>query len=62
MDKMIKEGNFDKIHEWLKKKVHVHGKRYNSSDDLLLGEVGEKLNTKYFIDYLTGKYAELYKI
>jgi carboxypeptidase Taq len=62
MDKMIEEGKFDEIREWLKQKVHVHGKRYKSLDDLLLAEVGEPLNTKYFIDYLTGKYTDLYKI
>lgn len=62
MDKMIEEGKFDEIREWLKKKVHVHGKRYKSLDDLLLAEVGEPLNTKYFIDNLTGKYTDLYKI
>ena len=62
MDNMIEEGKFDEIREWLRKKVHVHGKRYKSLDDLLLAEVGEPLNTKYFIDYLTAKYSNLYKI
>ncbi len=38
------------------------GKRYKSLDDLLLAEVGEPLNTKYFIDNLTGKYTDLHKI
>lgn len=62
MDTMIEEGKFDEIREWLRKKVHVHGKRYKSLDDLLLAEVGEQLNSKYFINYLTGKYSNLYKI
>lgn len=62
MDKMIEEGDFNEIREWLKRKVHMHGKRYKSLDDLLLAEVGEKLNTKYFLDYLTVKYSDLYKI
>ncbi|KAL7434943.1 hypothetical protein ACHAXH_006727, partial [Discostella pseudostelligera] len=62
MDNVIEEGKFDEIREWLRKKVHVHGKRYKSLDDLLFAEVGEQLNSKYFIDYLTGKYSDLYKI
>ena len=59
---MIKVGKFDDIRGWLTRKVHVHGKRYKSLDDLLIAEVGEPLNTKYFIDYLTKKYTDLYKI
>lgn len=59
---MIKVGRFDDIRDWLTRKVHVHGKRYKSLDDLLIAEVGEPLSTKYFNDYLTKKYTDLYKI
>ena len=62
MDDMIAKGEFDVIRKWLTKKVHVHGKRYKSLDELLEGEVGEKLNSKYFIEYLTEKYSDLYKV
>lgn len=58
----IKRGEFDEIRHWLTKKVHVHGKRYKSLDELLEAEVGEPLNSKYFIDYLTQKYSDLYKV
>jgi len=61
-DSMIEKGEFNTIREWLTEKVHKHGKRYASLDDLLIGEVGEKLNSKYFIDYLTEKYTDLYEI
>jgi carboxypeptidase Taq len=61
-DAMIEEGKFDEIRGWLTRKVHVHGKRYKSLDELLVAEVGEPLSTKYFIDYLTKKYSDLYKI
>ena len=60
MDSMIREGKFDDILKWLTQKIHVHGKRYKSLDDLLVAQVGEPLNSKYFIDYLTVKYTELY--
>ena len=62
MDGMIERGEFDDIRAWLTSKVHVHGKRYKSLDEMLIGQVGEPLNTKYFLDNLTEKYTELYKV
>mmetsp|Transcript_26298 Transcript_26298/g.72593 ORF Transcript_26298/g.72593 Transcript_26298/m.72593 type:complete len:583 (+) Transcript_26298:66-1814(+) len=61
-DKRVSAGDFKEIKAWLTKKVHVHGKRYKSLDDLLESELGEPLNPQYFITYLTEKYSELYKI
>jgi len=61
-DSMIEKGEFSTIREWLTEKVHKHGKRYSSLDDLLVAEVGEELNSKYFIEYLTKKYSQLYKV
>mmetsp|Transcript_14393 Transcript_14393/g.24611 ORF Transcript_14393/g.24611 Transcript_14393/m.24611 type:complete len:588 (-) Transcript_14393:118-1881(-) len=62
MSDKIEAGEFEEIRKWLTKKVHMHGKRYKSLDELLLAEVGEELNPKYFIDYLTEKYTDLYKV
>jgi carboxypeptidase Taq len=62
MDEMIEKGEFAEIKQWLTDKVHRHGKRYKSLDALLEDQIGEKLNPKYFIDYLTNKYSELYKL
>ena len=62
MGAMIEKGEFETIRKWLTKKVHVHGKRYKSLDDLLVAEVGEPLNSKYFIEYLSKKYTSLYKV
>lgn len=59
---MIERGEFSPIREWLTEKVHKHGKRFSSLDELLSAQVGEKLNSKYFIDYLTEKYSDLYKV
>jgi len=61
MDEKIEAGDFKEIKEWLTEKVHSHGKRYKSLDALLEDQIGEKLNPKYFIDYLTEKYTDLYK-
>jgi carboxypeptidase Taq len=61
MYEKIERGEFAEIKAWLTNKVHKHGKRYKSLDDLLEAQVGEKLNAKYFIEYLNTKYSELYK-
>eukprot|EP00977_Amphora_coffeiformis_P012670 scaffold3195_cov162-Amphora_coffeaeformis.AAC.11 len=57
----IASGDFASIKAWLTEKVHRHGRRYPSLDALLTEQVGEPLNPKYLIDYLTTKYTELYK-
>ena len=62
MEEKVERGEFEEIKNWLTSKVHVHGKRYKSLDELLVAQVGEPLNTKYFIDNLTQKYTELYKV
>ena len=60
MDGDIAKGEFSKIKDWLTKKVHKHGSRYDSLDELLEDQVGEALNPEYFIKYLTDKYTDIY--
>eukprot|EP00978_Attheya_sp_CCMP212_P026520 scaffold87387_cov63-Attheya_sp.AAC.4 len=60
-DEQVQGGEFAEIKEWLTSKIHRHGRRYKSLDELLQAQVGEPLNPKYFIQYLTDKYTELYK-
>lgn len=61
LHKKIERGEFGEMKEWLKDKIHKHGKRYKSLDDLLQASLGEPLNPQYFIDYLEQKYSALYK-
>eukprot|EP00567_Pseudictyota_dubia_P003980 CAMPEP_0197448982 /NCGR_PEP_ID=MMETSP1175-20131217/19784_1 /TAXON_ID=1003142 /ORGANISM="Triceratium dubium, Strain CCMP147" /LENGTH=526 /DNA_ID=CAMNT_0042980941 /DNA_START=198 /DNA_END=1778 /DNA_ORIENTATION=+ len=61
-DDLVEKGEFSKLKDWLTEKVHRHGSRFKSLDDMLESQLGEKLNPKYFIDYLTAKYSELYKL
>jgi carboxypeptidase Taq len=61
MYQQIERGEFRNIKTWLTNKVHRHGKRYSSLDELLKGQLGEELNPEYFIQYLTKKYTDLYK-
>jgi carboxypeptidase Taq len=62
MESKIETGDFGPIKEWLKEKIHRHGRRYTSLDEMLEEQVGEPLNPTYFIDYLTTKYTELYEL
>ncbi|KAL7532414.1 hypothetical protein ACHAXR_004614 [Thalassiosira sp. AJA248-18] len=59
-DELVEKGEFLPLREWLTEKIHKHGSRYESLDDMLEAELGEKLNPKYFINYLTSKYSDLY--
>lgn len=62
IDEQMERGEFNEIKEWLSKKVHQHGRRYTSLDALLEDQIGEPLNPEYFLEYLTAKYSDLYKL
>ena len=59
LDSLIREGNFDPIHEWMTEHVHRHGQRY-TTDELIEEATGEPLTADYFLDYVEAKYGELY--
>ncbi|MGM0717309.1 MAG: carboxypeptidase M32, partial [Halobacteriota archaeon] len=61
VDALVREGEFDPIHDWLKERVHRHGQRYRT-DELIERATGEPLTAKYFIDYAREKYGELYDL
>jgi carboxypeptidase Taq len=58
----IAAGEFAEIKSWLTEKIHKHGSLYESVDAHLEAQLGEKLNPKYFVKYLTDKYSELYQL
>ena len=61
LEKEIAAGEFGHLREWLRKKIHIHGKMY-SADGLVREVTGEPLTSQYFIDYLKKKYGEIYNI
>jgi carboxypeptidase Taq len=61
LEKEIAAGEFSHLREWLRKKIHIHGKMF-SADQLVREVTGEPLTSQYFIDYLKEKYREIYKI
>ena len=54
-------GEFANLLHWLREKVHIHGRRYNS-EELCAQITGERLNPAYFMQYITDKYAGIYNI
>lgn len=61
MEEKFSRGEFGQFREWLKKNIHVHGRMY-SADKLVMNVTGEKLTSRYFIEYIERKYGELYNL
>lgn len=61
LEEEIEKGNFKIFREWLKNNIHIYGKLY-TAEELVKKVTGEELNIKYFIDYLTKKYSQIYGI
>lgn len=57
----VQKGHFFFIREWLKDKIHRHGRQY-PPEELVIRITGKPLNEKPFIDYLENKYQSLYHI
>lgn len=61
MNQQFAAGNYAGLLTWLRKNIHEHGKRYRAND-LVKKVTGEPLSSKYLLDYLKKKYAEIYGI
>jgi carboxypeptidase Taq len=61
LSKKIGDGQLEEVRDWLRKKVHIHGKTYNAQE-LIKKITGEYLNSRYFNEYLEKKYGEIYKL
>jgi carboxypeptidase Taq len=61
LDEEMARGEFGSLLKWLREKIHRHGKFY-SAQDLAKNATGEKLNSKYFADYISKKYGETYEL
>jgi carboxypeptidase Taq len=61
LEKKIEEGNLLPLLQWLREKIHKHG-RFYSAADLCTKVTGEKLNFKYFMDYAKHKYSSIYNL
>jgi carboxypeptidase Taq len=57
----IERGNIAVLTEWLNRHIHTHGSVYEPLD-LFRNIAGEDMNADYLVEYLEGKYTELYEL
>ena len=57
----LRNGQLVPLREWLKEKIHQHGKTL-TADELILDISGEPLSTHHFIDYLQDKFSQIYRL
>jgi carboxypeptidase Taq len=58
---LIGNGDFAPLLDWLRTNVHQHGKRYRG-DELIERVTGVKPSATPFMNYLTEKFGELYRL
>lgn len=61
LEQQIEEGDLIPLLNWLREKIHIHGRLFAASD-LCEKITGEKLNFKHFLDYAKIKYTNLYNL
>ncbi len=61
LPELIQAQDYQAIYAYLCDHVYQYGKCYNT-DELLLKMTSEKFDAKYYIEYLTKKYTELYNL
>ena len=60
-DEKLSQGNLLDVKTWLDEHVHKYGSLYFPKE-LVKKATGEALNPQHFVDYLTKKYSEIYKL
>jgi len=61
LDAEIEAGDFEPLVSWLREKVHQFG-GVHRAEDLIRRITGEGLNAKHFIDYVVGKFSDIYRL
>jgi carboxypeptidase Taq len=57
----ITKGDYTKLLTWLRKKIHHYG-RFYTSNELCEQVTGKSLDFRYFLDYATKKYGNIYTL
>jgi carboxypeptidase Taq len=61
LENKIEEGNYAPLLDWLRSKIHVHGKMYRA-DELCKRITGETINFGHFMNYARSKYGQIYQL
>jgi len=57
----IKQGKFSTLHGWLRENIYRHGSKY-TAPEIIERASGSPMTIDPYIDYLKGKYGELYTL
>lgn len=61
LEESMAKGNFRDLLKWLRRNIHIRGKKY-SAEEILLRATGYNFTAVYFIEYLKDKYSGLYNL
>ena len=61
IDSKIRNGDTTELLDWLRNNIHKYGEKYDAKD-LCKRITGEELNFKYFMEYVTKKYSDIYNL
>ncbi len=61
LDEKIATGKLLELREWLRKKVHLVGRR-RTAPELIMDITGKELSAEPFLDYLESKYSAIYSL
>ena len=59
LEEQIRRGQFAQLLEWLRANVHRYGRKYSPAT-LIEKATGEPINSRYYLEYLTAKFSEIY--
>lgn len=57
----IEKGEITPLVKWLRKNIHMQGKKY-TPNELILKVTGEELSPEYFMKYIKSKYSLIYNL
>jgi len=61
LEDQLRKQDFESLLGWLREHVHQHGSSFTPTE-LMERITGEPLDGTHFVEYVTAKYAELYKL
>jgi len=61
LDEQFRRGEFAPLLNWLRENVHGYGSKY-LPEEVILKATGEKLTSRYYVDYMTQKYGDIYGV
>lgn len=61
VDTLVRQGEFEPIHEWMTESIHRHGQRYRPQE-LVRRATGQEITAEPFLEYVTEKFGSLYEL